>query len=106
LSACERLLRHRLRDGGLPRPGKPVQPVDGRFPRASCPEFDLIQNGSAGSLETTVTVPVSIFGLLRVTEFIQDNRFGCGSHHVIAREEMEAGETLTWILSRNVISFT
>ena len=68
----------RLGNGGLPRSSEPVQPVDRRFVAVVCPSFDLVQNGAAGSLETTVTVAMSIFGLLRIVDdIVEGSRFSC-----------------------------
>jgi hypothetical protein len=63
-SVCERPLRDGLRDGGLPRSSEPIQPVDRGLVKVARPEFDLVQNGPASSLETTITVAMSILGLL------------------------------------------
>ena len=41
------------------------------------PEFDLVQNYSSGSLETTVTVTVSKLGVFRIAELVEGTRFGC-----------------------------
>ena len=38
------------------------------------PEFDLVQNGAAGSLETTVAVTMSILGLMRTVETVEESR--------------------------------
>ena len=77
LSICKHPLCDRLRDRALPRPGKPVQPVDRRFVEIPCPVFDLIQDSSTGPFETTITATVSIFGCLRAAEIVEDDRFSC-----------------------------
>ena len=64
-------------DGALPRPRESIQPVDRWLVKVVCPEFDLVQNGSAGSPETTAVATVSILGLLCTTKVIEDNRFSC-----------------------------
>ena len=53
LSVRECPLRDCLSDGALPRPCEPIQPVDRGLVKVACPEFDLVQNGSTGPLETT-----------------------------------------------------
>ena len=75
-SFCENPLRDRLRDRGLPRPSESIQPVDRRLVKVARPEFDLIQNVAAGPLEATVAVAMSIFGLLRTMDIVEDNCFG------------------------------
>ena len=77
LSGCEHPLRDRLGDGALPRPSQPVQPVDGRLAKIPCPDFDLVQDGYAGSLQTTFTVAMPIFNLLRTAEIIEGGRLSC-----------------------------
>jgi len=77
LSGCEHPLRDRLRDGGLPRPSQPVQSVDGRLVEIHCPEFDFVQDGSSGSLQTTFTVAMSIFGRLRTAEIVEGGCLSC-----------------------------
>jgi len=76
-SICEYPLRDRLRDRGLPSPGQPVQPVDGRLVEIPCPQVDPVQDNSTGSLQATITVTMSVFGRLRTTETVEDDRFSC-----------------------------
>jgi hypothetical protein len=68
--------RHRLRNRGLSRPGEPVQPTDGRLVEVEGPEFDLVQYDPASSLQTAVSVPVSILGLFPVMEIVKDSCIG------------------------------
>jgi len=77
LTGCECPLRDRLGDGALPRSGQPVQPVDARFVKIPCPEFDFVQDGSTGSFQTTIVVAMSIFSRLRTAEIIEGGRFSC-----------------------------
>ena len=77
LTVREHPLRDGLRDRTLPRPRQPIQPVDGRLVEISCPEFDLVQDSSTGSLQTTFAVAMPIFGPLCTAEIIKDSRFGC-----------------------------
>ena len=42
-----------------------------------CPEFDLVQKGSPGSLQATVTATVSILGLVGIAEVVENIRFSC-----------------------------
>ena len=46
------------------------------------PELDLVQNGTAGSLEATVTAAMSILGLLRIAKIVESNRFSCNGYRV------------------------
>lgn len=64
-----------LGDGTLSRPSQAVQPADGGFTKVPCPEFDFVQDFSAGSPETTFTAPVPILGLFRVLDAVEDRRF-------------------------------
>ena len=73
----ERPLRDRLCNGALPRPSQPVQPVDRRPGKIRCPEFDLVQDGTTGSLQTALAVAVPISGRLRTREIIEGAQFGC-----------------------------
>ena len=66
----EHPLRNCLSDGALPRPCEPIQPVDRGFMKVACPEFNLVQNGYMGPLETTGAVAMSVLGLLRKAEVI------------------------------------
>ena len=77
LTICEHPLRDRLRDRALPCPSQPIQPVDRRLVEISCPEFDLVQDSSTGSLQATFAVAMPIFGPLRTAEIIEDGRFSC-----------------------------
>ena len=58
-------LRNCLSDSALPRSSEPIQPVDRGPENVVCPEFDLVENGYAGPLKTTVAVAMPILGLLR-----------------------------------------
>ena len=75
LSICEYPLRDRLRNGALPRPGQPVQPIDGGLIEIPRPELDLVQDSSASSLQTTLAVPMPILSCLRAAEIIEDGHF-------------------------------
>ena len=78
MSGCEHPIGDRLCDGGLPRPGQPVQPVDRRLVEIPCPEFDLVQDGSSGSLQTTCTVVaiMQMFGPVCTGETAEDALLG------------------------------
>ena len=75
LSGWENPLRNCLRDGGFPRPGQPVQPVYGGFIEVPCPEFNLVQDDPAGSLEAAPTVAMSIFSIPCTPDTVEDSRF-------------------------------
>ena len=77
LTVREHPLGDGLRDSTLPRPSQPIQPVDRRLVEISCPEFDLVQDSSAGSLQATFAIAMPIFGSLCTAEIIEDSRFGC-----------------------------
>ena len=77
VSICEHPLCDRLGDGALPGPGQSVQPVDGRLVEIPCPDFDLIQDSSAGSLQTAFAVAVAIFCGLSTSEIIEDGGLSC-----------------------------
>lgn len=77
MSICECPLGDRLCDGALPRSGKPIQPVDWGLSEVRFPVLDLVQNGSAGSLETTSTATMSILCLPCTADIIKDSRLGC-----------------------------
>ena len=79
LSICEYPLRDRLRNGALPRPGQPVQPVDAGLTRVLCPEFNSVQDGSARSFEATIALAMSKLGSLCTAEITKDSSFGCQS---------------------------
>ena len=77
---------NRLCDGGLPRPGQPVQPVNGRLVEAPGPVFNPVQNGPARPLETAVTVTVPILGPLCAAKIVEDSGLSCqkfmsGTYH-------------------------
>ena len=76
-SICERPLRDRLCDGALPCPSEPVQPVDRRLVEVADPEFDFVKNGRPRSPETTISITVSISGLLCTSDVVENDRFGC-----------------------------
>ena len=76
LSVCEHSLHNRLRDRALACPGQPVQPVDRRPVEVPCPEFDLVQDGSTGPLQTTITVTVPEFCCLCTAKIVEDCCFG------------------------------
>ena len=77
LSICERPLRNRLRDRALACPGQSVQPVDRGPVKIPCPEFDLVQDNSAGSLQTPFPATVPIFCCPRTTEIVEDSYPSC-----------------------------
>jgi hypothetical protein len=76
LSICKHPFCDRLRDGAFPCPSQPVQPEDGRLAEIPCPEFDIVQDSSADSLQTTFAVAMPIFGCLRTAEIVEDGCFG------------------------------
>ena len=78
---CECPLGDRLCDGSLPRPGEPIQPVDGGFVfvKVVDPEFDLVQNCCARCLETTAAVSVLIPGSFCISDIVENICFGCRS---------------------------
>jgi len=75
LSVWENPLRDRLRDGGLPRPCQPVQPINWGLVKVPCPEFDLVQNDSAVSLEATPAVAMPTPSTPRTGDTVEDSRF-------------------------------
>ena len=77
LPSCKHPLCDRLCDCTLPCPSQPIQPVDRRLVKVLCPEFDLIQDGPAGPLQTTVTVAMTILGPLRTGEIIEGGQLSC-----------------------------
>ena len=77
VSIRERPLRDRLCDCAFARPSQPIQPVDRRFIEIPFPEFDLIQDCSTGSLQTTFTIAMQIFGGPGTGEITEDGRFSC-----------------------------
>jgi len=76
LTVCKQPPCDRPRYGALPRSGLPVQPVDGWLAKVPCPEFDIVQNGSACSSETTVVLAMLIPGPSCAGETIEDRLFG------------------------------
>ena len=82
LSVREHPLGDRLSDGGLPRSSKSIEPIDRRFVEVARPKFDLVQDGPAGPLETTIAVSVSVLGLFGVAGIIENTRFGCRKNRV------------------------
>ena len=77
LSVRERPFRDCLGDGGFPRSGKPVQPVNRGLSEVPGPEFDLVQNSYPGSLQTTSAFAMQEFGPLCTAEAIEDRCFVC-----------------------------
>ena len=77
MTICEHPLRDCLRDGALPRSGQPIQPVDRRPIEVPRPEFNLVQDSTAGALQTTFTVAMQVLGSLRTAESIENGRFSC-----------------------------
>ena len=77
LSICEHPLRNRLRDRALACPGQPVQPVDRRLVEVPCPEFNLVQDGDAGSLQTSSPATVPILCCPRTAEIVEDSYLSC-----------------------------
>ena len=70
-------LRDGLCDGALPCSSQSIQPVDGGFVKVSRPDFNFIQDSSAGTLEAAFTVTVSIFGLPCAAEVVEERFFSC-----------------------------
>ena len=68
-------LRDGLRDRALPRPSQPVQPEDGGLVEISRPEFDPVQDSSAGSLQTTFAIAMPPVSLQYTAETIEGDRF-------------------------------
>ena len=103
--APSRPFRDRLCDGALPRPGEPVQPVDGRFVEVTSPEFDFVQNGRARTSETTISFAVLVPGLSRGPYAVEDSGFGCRRKFfqtIVVRNTRTEGN-LTRILQAEVI---
>ena len=73
LTICEHPLCDRLGDGALPCPGQSVQPIDRRFIEIPCPDFDLVQDSSTGSLQTSFAVAMAILCRLSAAETIEDD---------------------------------
>ena len=69
----------RLCDGTLPRPGKPIQPVDRGFVEVVDPQFDRVQDCCTRSLEATAAVSVLILGSFRISDVVENIRFSYGS---------------------------
>jgi hypothetical protein len=63
-SLCEHFLRDRLGDDGLSCPGEPVQQIG-------------VKSRPERPLETTVPVAMSILGLLRIAEIVEDSCIAC-----------------------------
>jgi hypothetical protein len=76
-SLCERPLRDCLSNGALPRSSETVQPVNRGFVKVACPELDLVQDGTAGPLETSVAVAMAVLCLSSATKIVEGSRFGC-----------------------------
>jgi hypothetical protein len=74
---CEQPLRDRLSNGALSRSSESIQPVNRSFVKVACPEFDLVQDGTAGPLETTVAVAMAVLGLSSAAKIVEGTRFGC-----------------------------
>lgn len=81
-SVCKGPLRNGLRDRGLSCSSEPVQPIDRGLFEGVCPDFDLVQNNTTGSLKTTVTIAVSKLSLPRIVETVEDDRFGYGGDRI------------------------
>ena len=73
MSVCEQSLCNGLSDGALARSGQPVQPVNGGFVKIPRPEFNIVQDGPAGSLEATFAATMAILRLLCATEVVKDS---------------------------------
>ena len=82
LSVREHPLGDCLSDGGFPRSGESIEPVDRRFVEVACPKFDLVQDGPASPLEATITVAVSVLDLFGVGGVVEDTRLGCRKNWV------------------------
>ena len=76
-TVCERSLRDRLSDGGLPGPCDPIQPVYGGAGKVADPVLDLVQNCYASTLKTPTTISMPILCLLCMWEIVEDSFFGC-----------------------------
>ena len=77
LSFCKCPLGDRLSDGALSCPCESIQPVDWGFVKVARPEFNFVQNGPSGFLETTVTVTVSKLSALCIAKIVESTRFAC-----------------------------
>ena len=64
----------RLCDRALPCPSEPIQPVDRGLFKVAGPEFDLVQNCSAGALETRIATCVSVLSLFCISEAVENGR--------------------------------
>ena len=73
----EQPLCDRLGDGTLSCPGQPVEPVDGGLAKVPRPVFNLVQDGSAGSSEASLTFAMSMLGLPCRAELVEDARISC-----------------------------
>ena len=96
----ERPLGGRLCDGSLPRPGEPIQPVDGGLVKVVDPEFDRVQNCGTRSFEATVALSVSVLGFFCISNVVENIRFGCGSFcfRQLLLEMRGLEDALTWVL--------
>ena len=53
-----------------------------------------------------IAIAMSILGLLRTSETVNNSRFGCeGLFQAIVIGNTKTGGVLTWVLQREVISF-
>ena len=94
-----------LCDRALSCPSKPIQPIDRGLPKVADPEFDPVQNCSARTLETTITISVSVLGLLCISESVEDSRFRYqrGIFQAAVAGNVKVEGNLTWVLPREVI---
>jgi len=97
LSVYEYPLRDGLGDGALPCSGQTIQPVDGRLVEVPRPELDLVQNGSASSLQTTPTASVTVLGILGTPEIVENS---CFSYRSVRPSSLRTEGVLTWVLSK------
>ena len=69
---CKHPLCNCLCNGALPCPSQPIQPVNWGFVKVPCPELNLIQDTSAGSLETTFSASMPIFSSISTTDVVEN----------------------------------
>ena len=105
LSFCEHPFRDRLCNRTLSGPGQPIQPVDRRLAKVPCPQLNRIQDNSASTLETSITVTVSILGPLCTEEVVQDSCIGY-QRFVSDAIHRERKDLLTWVLLRGYFIFS
>ena len=74
-SVCKHPLCDCLCDGALSRPSETIQPINRGLLEVASPEFNFVQNRSAGTFEATIAISMSILGLFRTSEIVDDSCF-------------------------------